>query len=271
MKPYVMCYPQLGNYDVPISWFVRNGLKTQYMPPPRMTKKTIETGGKYAPDFVCAPFKCMLGCYIEALEAGANVMIGTGGTCRLGYYGELHEQILSDLGYDFEMFNITLANYKNIFGLLKALKHFAPDSNVFRIIRHVIPTFKMITYIDSVEDYMRRNLGYEVQDESFKRAHIRFLNRLKNAKNLSEIKRIYRETLKEMREIPLKKPEHPIRIGLVGEYFTILDPYSNHDVEAKLAKIAGLHICSMGERILRCETAPVVATTAVMYATGNLS
>ncbi|MBR1473187.1 MAG: 16S rRNA (uracil(1498)-N(3))-methyltransferase [Paludibacteraceae bacterium] len=41
--------------------------------------------------------------------------------------------------------------------------------------------------------------------------------------------------------------------------------------EADLARIVGLHICSMGERILRRETAPVVATTAVMYATGNLS
>lgn len=40
--------------------------------------------------------------------------------------------------------------------------------------------------------------------------------------------------------------------------------------EADLAKAAGLHVCSMGERILRCETAPVVALTAVMYATGNL-
>ena len=41
--------------------------------------------------------------------------------------------------------------------------------------------------------------------------------------------------------------------------------------EADLARIAGLKICSMGERILRCETAPVVAVTAAMYATGNLS
>ena len=41
--------------------------------------------------------------------------------------------------------------------------------------------------------------------------------------------------------------------------------------EADLARIAGLHICSMGERILRCETAPVVAISAIMYATGNLS
>ena len=41
--------------------------------------------------------------------------------------------------------------------------------------------------------------------------------------------------------------------------------------EADLARIAGMHICSMGERIFRCETAPVVAIAAVMYATGNLS
>ena len=41
--------------------------------------------------------------------------------------------------------------------------------------------------------------------------------------------------------------------------------------EADLARVCKLHICSMGERILRCETAPVVALTATMYATGNLS
>ena len=42
------------------------------------------------------------------------------------------------------------------------------------------------------------------------------------------------------------------------------------EFEVQLAKSVGLHICSMGERILRCETAPLVALTAVMYATGNL-
>lgn len=41
--------------------------------------------------------------------------------------------------------------------------------------------------------------------------------------------------------------------------------------EADMARKIGLHICSMGERILRCETAPVVGVTALMYATGNLS
>jgi 16S rRNA (uracil1498-N3)-methyltransferase len=40
--------------------------------------------------------------------------------------------------------------------------------------------------------------------------------------------------------------------------------------EAELAAMMGLRICSMGPRIFRCETAPVAALAAVMYATGNM-
>ena len=40
--------------------------------------------------------------------------------------------------------------------------------------------------------------------------------------------------------------------------------------EAQLAAVMGLHVCSMGPRIFRCETAPVAALSAVMYATGNM-
>ena len=40
--------------------------------------------------------------------------------------------------------------------------------------------------------------------------------------------------------------------------------------EAELADKIGFKMCSMGPRILRCETAPLAALTALMYATGNL-
>ena len=156
--PYKLSYPQLGNYDVPIRHFVLHGLGDDYVAPPPMTKRTIEIGAKYSPDFVCAPFKCMMGCYIEAMEKGANVIIQTGGTCRLGYYGELHEQILRDLGYDFEIFNITIANYKNIWGLFKGMKQFAPKTNLFKMAKALPATARMISDIDKVEDYMRQNM-----------------------------------------------------------------------------------------------------------------
>ena len=40
--------------------------------------------------------------------------------------------------------------------------------------------------------------------------------------------------------------------------------------EAELAGIMELHVCSMGPRIYRCETAPVAALSAILYATGNM-
>ena len=40
--------------------------------------------------------------------------------------------------------------------------------------------------------------------------------------------------------------------------------------EADLAAAAGLILCSLGPRILRCETAPVVALSALMFHTDNL-
>lgn len=41
------------------------------------------------------------------------------------------------------------------------------------------------------------------------------------------------------------------------------------DGEAEQARAAGLEICTLGPRILRCETAPLCAMSAVMYAAGE--
>lgn len=40
--------------------------------------------------------------------------------------------------------------------------------------------------------------------------------------------------------------------------------------EADAARAAGFAVCAMGPRILRCETAPLIPLTAILYETGNL-
>ena len=39
------------------------------------------------------------------------------------------------------------------------------------------------------------------------------------------------------KEIPVDKPKRPLRVGVIGEYYTIMEPFSNHFIEKELAKM----------------------------------
>ena len=78
-------FPMIARYNCAIRYIIENGLDVNYVMQPQMTRRTMELGSRYSPDFVCTPFKSSLGSMIEALEAGANTLLMTFGLCRLGY------------------------------------------------------------------------------------------------------------------------------------------------------------------------------------------
>lgn len=99
-------FPIMGDYEVPIKYLLTHVFKEEIIMPPPITNKTIEIGTKYSPEFVCTPFKYTLGTMIESIEKGAEILIQMGGGCRYGYYGEVQEKILKDLGYDIKLVNL---------------------------------------------------------------------------------------------------------------------------------------------------------------------
>ena len=109
MTKKIISFPNLANYDVPVKFLFEKLTDYEVRKSPPMTRKTLELGSKYSPDYVCMPFKYTLGNYIESLDNGANILIQAGGGCRFGYYFELQKKILEDLGYKFKY--ITGHNY----------------------------------------------------------------------------------------------------------------------------------------------------------------
>ena len=107
----IISFPHLGNYYIPIKHLIKKITNCEIIIPPKNNKRTIEIGSKYSPDDICMPFKYNLGNYIDALDAGANILVQAGGGCRYGYYAELQEQILKDLGYKFEFINLIQNNH----------------------------------------------------------------------------------------------------------------------------------------------------------------
>ena len=57
-----------GYYDIAFKFFVEHVLDADFVSLPPSTKRTVELGSKHSSDFVCAPFKHILGDYIEDLK-----------------------------------------------------------------------------------------------------------------------------------------------------------------------------------------------------------
>ncbi len=228
-------FPRMANYNCAMRYIVENGMNAQFIMAPKMTRRTMELGARYSPEFVCTPFKSTLGSMIDALEAGADTLVMVMGLCRLGYYGELQEQIIRDLGYQFEMINLSEYATGNPKDYLKAVKRIDPDAKLARLTKAAAEGIRMVECIDSIEEEYYQNCGFETEHGAYRKAMDQFLLAMELADTSKDIERGYREARRAFSRIPLDKPEEPLRVGIVGEYFTIMDAFSNLDLEQKLA------------------------------------
>ncbi|MEG0374363.1 MAG: hypothetical protein RR547_04515 [Raoultibacter sp.] len=241
-------------YDIAFKYFVEQVLDADYVALPEPTKLTLEMGTRNSNDFVCAPFKHILGDFIEALEAGADVLVQFAGPCRLGYYGELQESILRDMGYEFEMLNFATLTGKPLREYIAAgKKKVNPDLSVPHGMRHMLVVFKMIENLDEAYDYYLANAGFEVEPGSFDRALSTYHAAMRAAASDRDITEAHRQGMTSLKALPIDKPRNPVRVGIIGEYFTAVDPHSNLGVDRKLIDMGvELHrLVNMTNRNLR--------------------
>lgn len=223
-----------GYYDVAFRYFIEQVLDADFVQLPEATRRTLELGTLNSNDYVCAPFKHILGDYIESLELGADTLVQFTGPCRLGYYGELQQKILRDMGYEFTMMNfaeISDVSMKETIDYCK--KMINPNLVVSKAIKRFVILLKMIESLDTYNDEFLENAGFEIEPGSFRRAREEYFDNMRGAVTLSDVLEVQKAGLKVLRGIPLKKPVDPIRVGLVGEYFTAVDPHSNLHIEDK--------------------------------------
>jgi predicted nucleotide-binding protein (sugar kinase/HSP70/actin superfamily) len=235
-KEKIISFPHMGNYYIAIESLIKYTLHMKILIPPPITKRTLELGSKYSPDFVCVPFKYNLGNYIEALENGANFLVQAGGGCRFGYYGEIQEQILRDLGYDFEFINILNTDNMNPFLIYDTFKKLNSKLSFAKFIYYFTLTLKIVEVIDKIEEYIRKNIGFEVREGSFEQLQKDFLNSLKTVKGFKDLNKIYEKYNMLFMNLKTSKPNNPIKVGVVGELYVVMEPFSNYFIEKELAK-----------------------------------
>lgn len=231
MLDKVITYPQMGNYSVPVNYLLRHTLNIKVLKPPKITAKTIEKGTKYSPDFVCMPFKYTLGTFIEGLENGANILLQAGGGCRYGYYSELQEEILKKIGYKFTYINLVSKGKSNLIEIYKKIKKIDKNVNIIKVLYYLFITIKMVKYIDELEDYIRQNKAFEIEKNSFNKTYNELLATFGNTKSYFHLFKSYLKYKKMLKNIEVNKPQNRIKIGIIGELYTIMEPFANYDLE----------------------------------------
>lgn len=229
-------FPHMGSYGTVICQLLKHLFpRAVVFEAPPITNRTIELGAKHSPDFVCCPFKYNLGNFIEALDLGANVLFQTGMGCRYGYYGELQELILRDMGYSFKFVCLSRerANVSALYSTFRELGCALP----LRDIAHALfIAGYSIKIIDEFEYFMRENIGFQEKNGSLENIHKILLKGIGKSDGINDLKRIKAHCRDMLMGLRICRPENPIKIGVVGDLFTLMEPFSNFYLEKLLAQ-----------------------------------
>ena len=234
-KTYRVSVFRYAYYDPAFKFFVEQVLDCEYLALPPSTKQTMELGIQASADDVCTPFKHMMGDWIEALELGADILVQVGGPCRLGYYGEMQETILREMGYDFTMLNFSHGIEQGYIGWgREVLKTVNPDIAISHGVKQLLVCGHMLTKLDEARDFYMANAAFEVERGLYRKAWDALLDDMRAAQTKRDVDEAYARGMERMRAIETNKPADPVRIGIIGEMYTAIDGNSNLDLDEKL-------------------------------------
>jgi predicted nucleotide-binding protein (sugar kinase/HSP70/actin superfamily) len=213
-------------------------LGVDYVKPPPSTTKTLTIGAKHSPEFACLPLKINVGNFIEALELGADtlVMAGGHGPCRFGYYGIVEERILLDLGYDFKFLMLEPFN-DGKWAFYKTFETLSPGLSLRKLWKILKVSFSKGRAFDYIYKRSLQVRAYEVNRGDTTRALRKAEQVLTQAFAPEEIEEAAGVALSMIDAVDQDPERDVLKVGIVGEFFLLLEPFSNFGLEEILGQM----------------------------------
>ena len=234
-------FPYMGSSHIGFRYLMEN-LGFEVVMPPNPTQKTLTYGVRYSPEFACVPFKVLMGTYIEVLEMGAELLISSGGIgpCRAGFYGVLHEKILEDLGYKFKLIILDppAADPKLFYNNISFLK--PAKMRWGRFLKTVRTAYSKLVVLDKLEMLVAETRAYETSKGAVTKAFNTAKTWVDAAKTEKEIISAEEEGKKLITSVPQDRSRNPLRIGIIGEIYVVIEPFMNLDIERRLGEMGVL-------------------------------
>lgn len=232
-------FPIMGNSYIAFKQLISElGHEPVLAPPP--SARTMTLGTTYSPEFACIPFKILMGTYLEAIEKGAEIIIASGGhgPCRAGYYGILHQKIIRDLGHPTQIvvFDSFSRTFRNFFSKIQWILHEGKTSwwqfyKAFRL------CWTKLVALDDIEILTYHVRPYELEKGRTTLVYQKCLKMMEGAHTRKEIIDAREAGLKLLQDIPQDRSRIPLKIGIVGEIYVLIEPFANLDIQATLGEM----------------------------------
>ena len=230
-------FPHLGNtYLAAKALF--DGLGIECIIPPFSNNEALELGSKFSSEEMCLPYKIMMGNYLQSIAMGADTIIlpGSCGPCRFGEYCELQMNALKKIGHDLTFIVIDSPFDIGKEEFLNRLSKISNNStrNMVQKIRALKIAYDVVELIEKIESRAHYLTGFEINKGEFKKLLKECTINAGKASSPAQMVNILKEYKKKISGIPIHKHKSPVKIAIVGEIYTIIEPFSNLYIEDKL-------------------------------------
>ncbi|QGU00632.1 Activator of (R)-2-hydroxyglutaryl-CoA dehydratase [Candidatus Syntrophocurvum alkaliphilum] len=232
-------FPRMGYSYIALKWLVEH-LGHDYIVPPEPSKKTLDLGVKHSPEFACIPFKILTGTYLEVAEEGVEVIVTSGGMgpCRAGYYWVMHQYLLDELNTGIKMVGLEpprcdLIDFYKKLNWLRKTGGISLNAmlNVLKV------TWEKLKVLDDIEMLSHQVRPYEKKRGETTRVLWKALEMIDEANTLQEIKDANNEGIKAINNIEKDTSRRPLKIGIIGEIYVVLEPAANHYIQIMLGEM----------------------------------
>ncbi len=236
-------FPRMGYSYIAFKWLIEN-IGHECVVPPEPSKRTLDLGVRHAPEFACIPFKILLGTYLEVAEMGAEMVITSGGVgpCRAGYYWVMHQKLLDELGVNLRIigFEPPLHDIGDFWRKLKLV--WKTGGVTFKeFVRALHITWEKLKAIDDLEMLSFKVRPYEINRGETTRTLWNALELVDRANSFQEIFQAREEGTRLLHSIDKDLNRDPLRVGIIGEIYVVLEPAANHYLQVMLGE-AGVEI-----------------------------
>ena len=236
-KDRIIAWPRMGRIDIPLKALVQS-LGAKVVIPPANSNEALELGVRNSIEGICLPYKLNLANYMMALDKGANtlMMFQAPGSCRLGNYTKMAQKTLKQMGYKFDMVIFDMYKSKMV-QTLQAFWHVTHCLNPYCYYKGFSLGFNKLFAIDTAERLLFYTRPRELNKGDAEKCYHKWLKIADETNSVRKAKRLKKQVIEDFKKIPIDKDKKVPKVYLIGEFFVLLEPYTNQNIEKELGEM----------------------------------